>query len=324
MSRLELSDVELSDLAALKAIAISRRRSSRRSAKSRAADAAVLGLVAAVGGQSIAAASDELDQELIDSLAGLKVVDDLTALAADCDPAEQFADVEHLQHNGQLLASYMRHDAPYYLNDPFASRFASRFAAEHDGHEGAAPGDRDAGAHSGHSGEEQHAAAAHHGGHEGGAHDGHESAGESHGGHEELAASHENHEDEGGHEAHSPSANHGDSGGHAGAHTGRRGQSPDHGASGHESAVSAEKPAAVASSGADDQHSGGYHTGSGASHAGNGSTTDALAGLDIEDDPPAAAPAPVASAGHDHGPTMADMDLPPAEDLAAATHHHVV
>ena len=304
MTRLDLSATELADFEALKAIAAARRRSNRGKLKRRASDAAVLGLAGAIGGQCIAAAADEIDGELIDSLAGLKVVDDLTALDADCNSVSKYGADNHVEHGGGLF-SHMRHDGPAYLADPFASRFSNQYrpdlACHDDGkhHAAAAFGEHDAHAvvAAGHG--EGHEAAGH-GEHEGEGHDGH-------GDHEVLAAN-EHDEHAAGEHDNDP---HASDAGHAGM---QHAETGGHGMAAHASL------------------DGGHHAVMAMAHDSgmNGVTSGGMTGGHDAGMPMADAPADMDGGGaggdaempqeHDKsgGMSLADMDMPPAEDLAAA------
>jgi hypothetical protein len=303
MSRLELSETELADLAALKAIAVARRKSSRGKLKRRASDAAVLGLAGAIGGQCVAAAADELDRELIDSLAGLKVVDDLTALDADCDPAEQYSDDDHIEH-GAGLFSNLRHNGPEYLSDPFTSRFANHYQpdqachAQSDGqHNAAASG----------AGHDAQAVAAHREGHEAAGHGEHEGEGHGeHGDHEVLAANEHDEHDEG--EGHDDGdAAHIDSAGHA--QTQHAGSEASHGMDGGHHAVMAMAHGA-GMTGSD--MPGGHDSGLPVEDMPAG-----MGGMDMDDMPDMDEDSMAGQMDEPKPMSLADMEMPPAEDLAA-------
>lgn len=180
-------------------------------------------LLAAIATSRVSAAANELDDQSVDTLAGLQPVDDLTGFGEACLPGQAYtstADESHDHGNSRYgsadHSSHFAHLGNSYLANPFTSRFDSPYSRGHGGHDehqaGHAP-DHDAAvvAHAGHASSPGQAAV--HAGHAN--HDGHRAQG-SHGANAEN--DHSDHSDglseamslaHAGHNAH-------DSGNHAG------------------------------------------------------------------------------------------------------------
>lgn len=95
----------------------------------------VLSLSGVISASLVSAAAKELDE---DPLAGLATVDDLSAFSEEiCLPASAYAGDEPHDHEqyGRLFSHAGSHGRPFYLDDPFASQYATGVSAPHAGHQ---------------------------------------------------------------------------------------------------------------------------------------------------------------------------------------------
>ena len=132
---------DLTDIAALASFLKNRKARDAFQAALKKGKSPTLSLTAAISASLVSAAAKE---EKFDPLDGLTAVDDLSAFSELCLPGEAYADAGH-DHDG--LGSGDDHDSHHghasYLADPFASRFTNVYARDHGGH-------GDAGGHEGH------------------------------------------------------------------------------------------------------------------------------------------------------------------------------
>jgi hypothetical protein len=301
----KIRDVDLSGIDALAAVLRSRRAKQAFQKALKKGQSPTLSLTAAISASLVSAAAKE---NVEDPLAGLAAVDDLSAFQEDCLPGGKYVRAGH-DHDLDAEGFAHRLHGASYRDDPFASRFASRFTAGHDDHDGASgehcpsvsltagqhPSSHSMGALEAHAMHDGHAP------HEAG-HGDHAVSGET--------TSHNHAAAEAGHEAHDASA-----GGEHSAHL-----------SGHEEH---RATAASAHAGHDPIVSDGH-----GAHdmPGEAIDMDDLAEAMPDDDhghdmggmPMAEDETAAPAAEEEHHASLGDMDLPPAEDLSAGSHNHSV
>ena len=310
---------DLSDIAALASILKTREARKAFQTVLRKGKSPTLSLTAAISASLVSAAAKE---DEFDPLDGLAAVDDLSAFTELCLPGEAYAEAGH---DHDALASGDGHDGhgghASYLADPFASRFANIYARDHEEHEGHENHEAMAGGHGQHADAQSHGAgnpASH------AAHANHQQGHESHhphGADHQAAAAGDHaqgHHDQTGSEAHAAHEDH---------VTGH--DMASHEAAGHGEAHTQHAPAAVET----------VHTDHASVHDDYSEPGD-LEDDDIDLDQSIDALAdnhhdvnegvvtasnttndtPVEETPdehHHHGVTLADMDTPPSDDLAA-------
>jgi len=314
---------DMSDIAALASFLKNRKACDAFQTALKKGKSPTLSLTAAISASLVSAAAKE---EKFDPLDGLTAVDDLSAFSELCLPGEAYADAGH-DHEG--FGSSDDHDGHQghasYLADPFASRLANVYARDHGGH-------GDAGGHEGHevlmAYHRAHLGAGAQGASHTASHTGH--AGQ-HGAHHMMSAEHDGHHasatagDQQVHAQHG-SAQDVEHAEHGGAHNMSAHQSMDH--SGHSAHQSVDAGVAHTE----------YSAPQAASHDMHvladdvedsvidlDQSIDALT-QDFGDDHASdineeVAEAPVVETPdeHHHHATLADLDTPPADDLAATT-----
>ncbi|WP_375205774.1 hypothetical protein [Hyphococcus sp.] len=316
----DLSDPNLFDIAALATFLKTDKARKAFQAALKKGSSPTLSLTAAISASLVSAAAKE---SAFDPLAGLVAVDDLSAFGEDCLPGLNYAAGD--EHDHDALSGSEDHKAHLghssYLADPFASRFASAFAREHESHDGATGG------HSGqhgirdsHGANHASAQGSHAGGH--GGHQAHQShslgATEHHSDGGDHGAGHAHEDDGGRHVAHG--GGHDSVAHHASGHEGG-----GHGAShaSHHSNVTAgvadahgDHGEAASVEGASDDLEEGIAALTEASHGGE----EHHAAAETPDEPAddgAPVEAETTEHHHHHEATLAEMDAPPLEDLAA-------
>lgn len=304
-------DVAFEDIDALAALLKGRRAQQAFHTAIKKGQSPLLSLTAAISASLVSAAAEE---NVEDPLSGLAAVDDLSGLGEDCLPGENYAQSDH-DHGRRADFAHASHGASY-RDDPFASRLASRFNAAHDDHDADDGARCDSATPKAGQHPASHAAGAiAHAGHEGETHEG------GHGGDHGVSGQHA----AAGHDAMTAKAS-----GHAGHDDAVHAQGD-----GHSAHLSGHQQHAASSLQAHSQHetpqTGDHDTHIPASGGVLDDLADALPDVDGEMSgiPSHHAPAPGKTAAapapaEDHHASLADMDLPPAEDLSSGGHSHAV
>ena len=302
-SDLRPSDLDFPDIDALAALLKSRRAQRLFQTALKKGQSPTLSLTAAISASLVSAAAEETQD---DPLAGLTAVDDLSAFAEDCLPGASYAEAAGHDHDGRGDgADHAGHYGASYLDDPFASRFESPFKsahADHDRHD-ASGGDHCAAplvasAHGAHAAS-----------HEAQGHDAHS------GGHEGHGAAHD------GHDVTAAASGHAHGAVHDGV-THKAHETGAHGAHGAEHA-SAHAGHSMSDMAMHMSHDGMAMDGHSMSGGMDGADLDELADAmpddhgmqDMTPDMETDASADDAQSDHGHA-TLAEMNMPPAEDLS--------
>ena len=123
---------DISDISALAALLKSGKARARMKIALKRGLSPTMSLTAAISASLVSAAAKEDD---IDPLADLAEVDDLSAFGEICLPADKYAVSEHDHDEGSSNGSHNGHqEGAFYLADPFASRFANIYGRDHEGH----------------------------------------------------------------------------------------------------------------------------------------------------------------------------------------------
>ncbi|GJL92462.1 hypothetical protein [Hyphococcus sp.] len=312
----DMSDPEVSDIAALASLLKTGRARKAFQAAIKNGTSPILTVTAALSASLVSAAAKE---DEFDPLSGLSAVDDLSDFAELCLPGEKYAEAGH---DHDALSGSDDHDghhgAASYLADPFASRFENIYARDHESHDNHGGHEASSVTHLMQSGEGAHggahAGAAHlaHGGHESHQADSAEhAAGHAHGGAERALHDHDKTQGHDAHESGHVMAAH-QAAGHTQTHAAHQataaGNAPvDHAAAHNDHAPADEIEDDVidldqAIDALVETHQGHHESNS----------------ADQPQDLPIVAEAPAAEDHHHHEVTLADMDVTPADDLAAA------
>ena len=135
---------QIDDIEALAAILKSPRARKLLQAAVKEGRAPTLSVAAAITASLVSAAAKENET---DPLAALQVVDDFSEFGEICLPGQKYAEVGHDHEEGTDHASHdSGHDGPSWLADRFTSRFANKYARDHDEHDG---GEHDIAMHKG-------------------------------------------------------------------------------------------------------------------------------------------------------------------------------
>ncbi|WP_428409473.1 hypothetical protein [Hyphococcus sp.] len=315
---------DVSDIAALASVLKNARARKAFQAALNKGKSPTLSLTAALSASLVSAAAKE---EEFDPLAGLVAVDDLSAFGEDCLPGLSYESGDEHDHAALSGSDHGGHFGySSYLADPFASRFANQYARDHDKHDGHDAQNAITVDHTAHD------AAGSHGAEHAAVHSGHQQGHASHQNHDVTASEHHAADSEhasGQHQA-PGSTQHSEHSAHDAGHDMSAHKATAHGGHNAPAAVNghAEHMAPQASLPAAEES---YNDHGYAGELENDvidldQGIDALAeqnhgAHEIASADDAAAPATSEAPeehSHHHGVTLADMDAPPADDLAAA------